>query len=393
MAQVVNERFVNYTYSGTQSFTFSFKIYDTDEIKVFLNGVLLTLTADYTVSLFQTPIDGGIVTIINPLTFGDEISLISNLKDQRRTTFSSGGDYSSEAINSEYDISRGVSTEILTDTQQTVRLAIPDPNVDLSLPPPEDGKNLKWVESPPTFFSLTNTVYDSDTLAEEANQSAIDAANSANQSSVSAGLSAVSAADAAQSALDAEAAAATLDLTQVEVDIKPKDDGIRKLGGNGVTPKRWANVYSDNLDILDEILLNSENLIVPKAAQIQYRAPDATTQGGSALISPAINQRPLNTIQYNTIGTSVTLIDNNFTIPAGKYLINIKAEYKGVGNARTILIQDPLGTQQQIYEYNHSNLRTAIVEPPETSSGFTFIEITTLQVFGIFCRVEQVPLF
>jgi hypothetical protein len=77
----------DYTATASQTlFTYTFQVFQTSEIDVYVNDVLLVLTSDYSVTIETAPAIGGTITLVLPSTAGDTVSFIQNIPVTRLTT-------------------------------------------------------------------------------------------------------------------------------------------------------------------------------------------------------------------------------------------------------------------------------------------------------------------
>ena len=101
-----------YTATASQTdFNFTYMIFATEDIKVYVNGVLKTETTDYVVkqsdgsAIVPTddlPMDGGKVVFNSGLTSGDEVSLSRDIAIERLTGYSVAGAFRADVVNAEF---------------------------------------------------------------------------------------------------------------------------------------------------------------------------------------------------------------------------------------------------------------------------------------------------
>lgn len=84
--------------SGTTELSFPFKIYKTTDLEVYKNSTLLTITADYTVSILSDPQEGGTVTLIVASSVNDKYVIQRVVPDNQTEDFSTGGEFTSTNI-------------------------------------------------------------------------------------------------------------------------------------------------------------------------------------------------------------------------------------------------------------------------------------------------------
>ena len=96
--------------AGQTDFNFTYMIFATTDIKVYINGVLKTITTDYTVKTAggatitsaDLPIDGGKVVFITPLALNDAVSLSRDIPISRLTGYSVAGAFRADVVNAEF---------------------------------------------------------------------------------------------------------------------------------------------------------------------------------------------------------------------------------------------------------------------------------------------------
>jgi hypothetical protein len=145
----------DYTATGGQTvFTYTFQIFEDDEITVYQNGVLLVLTANYTVTNATLPAIGGIITLTLGATAGDAIALVQDIPFTRLIDYQTDGDWLADEVNSDFDriytlldqqfVGGGASSSTLSD-----RLLRFSDSVDRSVnnnlyPDPVAGEIMVW---------------------------------------------------------------------------------------------------------------------------------------------------------------------------------------------------------------------------------------------------------
>lgn len=133
-----------YTATGGQTdFNFSFMIFATADIEVYVNGVLKTEVTDYTVkksgggSIGSTdlPLDGGKVVFVSGLTADDEVTLNRNIAIARSTGYSVAGAFRADVVNREFTKQLAISQQLRRDIERAIRLSTFDSEGgDLTLP-------------------------------------------------------------------------------------------------------------------------------------------------------------------------------------------------------------------------------------------------------------------
>lgn len=212
--------------AGTGPYAFTFEILDENDIAVYFNATLLTLTTDYTVSINAN--GTGSVTIVVgtnvPTTpDGDDSITIVGARDIERTTdFVTAGDFRASAINEQLDALTIFDQQISERVDRSIIAPVTDPTtIDMTLPAKADrlGKALLFnsstgnPEAGPTATEITNA----QTYATNASNSASAASASASAASSSASAASSSASAAATSETNAEAVATGISLSLIHI--------------------------------------------------------------------------------------------------------------------------------------------------------------------------------
>ncbi len=128
---------------GQTDFNFSFMIFATADIEVYVNGVLKTEVTDYTVkksgggsiSSSDLPLDGGKVVFGSGLTVNDEVTLNRNIAIARSTGYSVAGAFRADVVNREFTKQLAITQQLRRDIERSIRLATFDSEGgDLTLP-------------------------------------------------------------------------------------------------------------------------------------------------------------------------------------------------------------------------------------------------------------------
>lgn len=140
---------------GQTDFNFSYMIFATADIEVYVNGVLKTETTHYTVkksngtsiSASDLPLDGGKVVFVSGLTADDEVSLNRNIAIARLTGYSVAGAFRADVVNAEFTKALAISQQLRRDVERAIRLAAFDSEGgDLTLPTGRAGKLIGFDE-------------------------------------------------------------------------------------------------------------------------------------------------------------------------------------------------------------------------------------------------------
>jgi hypothetical protein len=123
---------LQYIADGVQTlFVFTFPIFDTDNLQVFVEEVLQVGT--YTVSGVGAS-HGGSITFIAPPSAGARITLRRMLPVQRTTDFQEGGDFRAATLNNELDYQTAALQQVQTDMERGLRLSPTDTDAPTTLP-------------------------------------------------------------------------------------------------------------------------------------------------------------------------------------------------------------------------------------------------------------------
>lgn len=135
----------SYTANGvTTVFNFSFLLLAAADLDVYVDGVLKTLTADYSVSGLEINA-GGTVTFVTAPANGASVVLQRNSDIARATDYQNNGDMLAAVVNKDFDRLWLAMQEILYKYQLAPSLA-PGSQLagDIRLPEPEASKYLRW---------------------------------------------------------------------------------------------------------------------------------------------------------------------------------------------------------------------------------------------------------
>jgi hypothetical protein len=118
--------------TGTGPFAFTFNILADEDIVVYKNTTLLTLTTDYTVS---TNADGtGSVTLVSALISSDVLTIIGGRELERTTDFVTAGDLLAASLNEQLDSLVIMAQQLDEKLGRALKLNPGDVFTDLELP-------------------------------------------------------------------------------------------------------------------------------------------------------------------------------------------------------------------------------------------------------------------
>ena len=173
--------------AGQTSFAFNFWIKAETDLKVYVNGVLKTLTTDYTVSAVQQT-GGGNVVFGTGLALDDVVVIVGQQPSERTADYPANGKLSRDALNLESASYFAILKQNVRDVGRALRAALTS-NVDTTklsiLETPEDRRVLVYDAAQNGFVNS-----DSDPDANVAATAASAAAASASASAASASASA-----------------------------------------------------------------------------------------------------------------------------------------------------------------------------------------------------------
>jgi len=147
-----------YTATASQTeFTFTFMIFATSDIKVYVNDVLKTETTDYVVKQADLsaivpaddlPMDGGKVVFNSGLTVSDAVSISRKIPIDRLTGYSVAGAFRANVLNTELTRMQAINQQLERDISRSIRLSPSDAEGgNLDMPTGRAGKFLAFDES------------------------------------------------------------------------------------------------------------------------------------------------------------------------------------------------------------------------------------------------------
>ncbi len=147
---------IAYTASAGQTvFPYPFWINAEEDIKVYQNGTLLTLTTNYTVSTILEP-TGGNVTLLTSASLNDEIVIVRDIPIKRTSEFQTGGSFQASVLNSSLSKQVAMLQQVEDNQSRSLQLNQSDTfNGDMNLPKITADKYLK-VKSDTTGWELVS---------------------------------------------------------------------------------------------------------------------------------------------------------------------------------------------------------------------------------------------
>ena len=149
----VTRRVVYSGSAGVGPYSFSFEILNENDIAVYENDTLLTITTDYTVTINA---DGtGSVTLVSAASSSDTVAILGNKGIERLTDFVTGGDLFATSLNDEFD----AQTIFAQQNAEAVSRAIKIPpqsslSIDTTLPVPQSNYILGWNDTGDAILNL-----------------------------------------------------------------------------------------------------------------------------------------------------------------------------------------------------------------------------------------------
>jgi alpha-tubulin suppressor-like RCC1 family protein len=149
--------------AGQTDFIFTYVIYETSDIKVYLNDVLKTETTDYTVKNsdgssitaddLADGLSGGKVVFNTGLALNDNVTLFRDMPAERTTGFTTSGGFSADALNLALNKIIALIQQVQRDGDRTIRQSPSDTGASPIELPPLDTRKGKYM-----FFNNTTGV-------------------------------------------------------------------------------------------------------------------------------------------------------------------------------------------------------------------------------------------
>lgn len=117
--------------AGQTDFVFTFMIFETENIKVYVNSILKTENVDYVVKkadnsvidpINDLPMSGGKIVFNSGLALNDAVSISRDIDIERISGFSTAGDFRANTVNGEYTKLFAIQQEFKRDLDRSVRL-------------------------------------------------------------------------------------------------------------------------------------------------------------------------------------------------------------------------------------------------------------------------------
>jgi hypothetical protein len=190
-----NDRRDEYTAtSGQTVFSYTFPIYAEDQVAVYQNSTLLTITSEYTVSGVGDQ-NGGSITLVTGASDGDVIVIDGEAEIERLTQYVTSGDFTADVVNEDLNQIVIFCQELDTKIGRAIVLDDSDTTSTLVLETAseragnvlgfDDNGDLEYFDSE-ALSDITGYVEQAETSATEAAASATAAATSATEAATSA---------------------------------------------------------------------------------------------------------------------------------------------------------------------------------------------------------------
>jgi chemotaxis protein histidine kinase CheA len=259
--------------TGTGPFAFTFNILAEGDIAVYKNTTLLTLTADYTVTINAN--GTGSVTLGSAVIASDVLTIIGGRLLERTTDFVTAGDLLASSLNEQLDSNVIMAQQLDEKLSRGLFVNPGDVFTDLELPLKDDrkGKTLSFNETSgdpepgPTASEISNA----QTYATNAAASAAAAATSETNAATSATSAAGSATTATTKASEASASATSASSAQTAAE----------------TAQTAAETAETNAETAETNAATSETNAATSAATATTQATTATTKASEAAASAA----------------------------------------------------------------------------------------------------------
>lgn len=231
---------IRYVADGTDTvFSFSFAIFNDDNIKVYCGDVLQASTA-YTVSIANN-VAGGSVTFTTAPASGTVVTLVRDLTIERTTDFQESGALRANVLNDELDYQIACQQQIADSLNRSMVLPpyAVGTDVNLTLPTPNAGKAIVWNAAGTNLENSALNVDDFTTQLATATTAATTAttqATTATTKASEAAASATTAGTAATTATNAMANKANKDMDNLTA------TGQSTLAGMGMPSDTYINV-------------------------------------------------------------------------------------------------------------------------------------------------------
>lgn len=135
----VTRRVVYSGSAGAGPYAFAFEVLEANDLAVYKNATLLTLTTDYTVSIGAA--GTGSVTLVSAATGSDTITITGARDIERTTDFVTAGDLKAAALNEQLDSQIIMIQQVSEANDRAIKAPVTDPtSIDMTLPAKDTRK-------------------------------------------------------------------------------------------------------------------------------------------------------------------------------------------------------------------------------------------------------------
>jgi len=291
---------IQYVADGSlTTYSFPFAIFQTSDIKVYLNDILQTADT-YTVTIDTQSHAGSVVFLIAPQN-GTKITIMRELAIERTSDFQEGSALRADVLNDELDYQIACQQQIAENLNRAMVLPpyAVDNNLDLTLPLPSAGKAIVWnadgtnlENSTVSINALESTLNGYKTAAETAASTATTKAGIASDKADIATEKAGIATDKAAEAVSTLANKAEKDFSNVS------ETNARQLIGNRI----WISDDYDLSNAANVVITHNLNLTdITKALAIPYIKFTTDLEGYS--VGDIISNAQIITVYYKPNGS------------------------------------------------------------------------------------------
>ena len=130
--------------SGQTVFTFTFRIFNDSDLKVYVDDVLKELGADYTVSINSDPNTGGTVTLNTPLNGGEKVVLLRQVPQKQQLDYTSFGKFPADSHEAGLDRVVVLVQQLQEQINRALTYKETSVNTGLTVPDPQANYFLRW---------------------------------------------------------------------------------------------------------------------------------------------------------------------------------------------------------------------------------------------------------
>jgi len=151
MTITTNDTRDEYTATAGQTlFNYTFKIFESTDLNVYVTPVGqdpdddTDIVTGYSVTGIGDE-DGGTITLVDPTTAGDSVTIVSDIPESRTTDYQNNGDFLPDTVNDDFDRVVSLVKQANDKVNRTVSFQESEQGVsNLELPAPVALKGLRW---------------------------------------------------------------------------------------------------------------------------------------------------------------------------------------------------------------------------------------------------------